>query len=143
MKQLTLEQIEQAHEYMVDHWITGDASWSDFAIADQAGDTEMLAHMLVSAGAINSNICYEWAKSVEQVVEHLAKNFRKLNQKERRERYNEAFKDCLIVQCEDCNRVSCVHSGNERIYPELLKQCWECKSENIQTQKGLEQKREA
>lgn len=137
MKRLTEKMIEAAHEYM-QQWVQ-EENWDDLAVMLMEGDTEMAAHHMCGTGAINSkNIKKYGAESYpeiayecERTIETLSKRFRKLSRKAQSKRYDEVFKDCLIASCRDCNHVSFVHSGNEKLYPEVKEACWECDSVNI------------
>lgn len=128
---LTEELINEAHNYM-EQWVDSD-QWSDLAVILNEGDTELAADHLVSAGAIDSKLCYEWAQKIEKVIERLAKDFRKLSYKKQQERYDSVFKNTFVASCHDCNHVSFVNDGNETIYPEVKEKCWECSSKNIET----------
>jgi len=126
---------QDALDYM-EKWIDSD-QWQDITIMYDYSETEMLAEYLVSAGAINSKLCYEHDKEIEQYIEKMAKKFKKLSNKKQQKYYNTLFKDTLIIDCQDCNHVSFINNGNEELYPEVKEHCWSCKSKNIKTQRGI------
>lgn len=130
---ITSEMFEDAHDYMKQHWTNDPDVWDDFTAIEVYGDTELLAHYLVQAGAINSKLCYEDAKPVEKIVEELARRFRKLSKKARDKRIDKAFENCFISSCNDCNAVQFLYDGNEQLYSEVKTECWECSSNNIET----------
>lgn len=131
MKRITIAQVEKAHEYM-EQWID-EEQWQELAVFLDEGDTELAADYLVSAGAIDSDNCYEHAKPIEQVIERLAKDFRKLSAKKQQKRIDAALQNTFVSSCNDCNHVSFVPDGNEELYPELKTQCWECGSKDVET----------
>ena len=116
-------------KYM-NQWINQE-TWDDFAVMSKSGDIELYADALCRSGAINSENCYDWAKSLEQDIESLAKNWRKLSRKTQLKRIDKCFSDSINIECDECNHVSFVHSGNEQLYPEVLTKCWECGSTKI------------
>ena len=128
---ITQEMRQEALEYMR-QWIQDD-KWDDLSVMYNAGEDEIMADHLVSAGAINSRMCYEEAKYTEKIIEELAKRFRKFSYKKQNKIRDLIFKNVFINSCNDCNNVSFVEDKNEKIYPELQTQCWECKSKNIET----------
>lgn len=139
MKRISSELLDRAHGYM-GVWVQTE-NWDDLAVMLMEGDTELAAHHLVGAGAIDSKRCYLDAIEVEQAIELLAKRFRRLTQKQQSKRYDAVFKGCLIADCQDCNHVSFVHSGNEALYPEVKTACWSCKSTNIEVYRWGEKKK--
>jgi GTP-binding protein EngB required for normal cell division len=120
----------------ISRWVRDDG-WCDLSIAVMNGETEIAAHMIVQTGCIHPDKCYDWAKPFEKEVVRYANKFNKLSRKTRSKMYNELFKDVFISSCDDCNHVSFVHSENEELYDELKTECWECKSKNIETRRGL------
>lgn len=104
------------------------------ANAASVGCPDALEHMadyLMSTGCIDSTQCYSDAKTLEQDVESLARKFRKISKKRQDLVYNRIFDGVLMISCEECNLVSFVHDGNEELYPELYKKCWECEAEHL------------
>ena len=134
MSKLTIAQYEQAHEYMAHYWCR-DEGFSDFQAFDEAGDTELLADGLVSAGAIDSKACYPEFKGVERLVERIARAYRKKSRKARLKQLNAAMADTIVVACEDCNHVQFPSRINYSMYEtEFLKCCWSCGEQAITTQ---------
>jgi hypothetical protein len=124
---------DEAHEYM-QRWVKED-EWCDLAVMLMEGATDLAAHHLVQCGAINSKNCYEDARDIEFAIEVLACRIKGLSKGKQNKRYDAVFEGCLVVSCNDCNHVSFVHSGNEKLYPEVEKQCWSCDSTNIETKR--------
>lgn len=144
LKRISKEQIEQAHEYMR-MWIDSDR-WTDInACLDHYGDTIYAAELLVSSGAINSENIKKYGAKFRQenayesevIIETLAKRFRAGSRTIQLKHIQNTFKKCLIVSCDDCNEVSFVPDGNERLYPELENKCWSCESKNIEVKRSL------
>jgi hypothetical protein len=126
----TKEELDQeALEYMR-QW-TESEGWPIEAILYNQGDVENLALYLVEAGAIDSSMCYEHCKKIEAYIEKLAKRFKSKGKYQKQ--LNETLKGTLVISCNDCNVVSYVNDYNEVIYPELLTECWECKSKAIKS----------
>lgn len=46
-----------------------EEGFDDHSIMFEAGDAELLADTLVSAGAINSETCYKACKPIERIIE--------------------------------------------------------------------------
>lgn len=117
-------------------WID-DENWDDLKVIIDACEMgcpkalEYAADHIVGTGAIDSAVCFESGKSLEKDIEALAKKFRKMPKKVRDNTYNEIFRGTVVIDCDECNHHSFVHSGNEKLYPELLKECWNCKSKDI------------
>lgn len=105
--------------------------FTDFNVMYDAGDNDMAADWLVSAGAIDSDTCYPSCKAIERVIEGWAKAYRKLSDRARNKRLDEVFKDCTVVRCEECNHCMFLNDGNEKLYEADLKACWECESTNV------------
>lgn len=103
----------------------------DFNIMYDAGQEGMCADWLVSAGAINSDMCYENCREIEEKIESWANEYRGLSLKKRRKQFNEVFKNSTSFRCKDCNYVSVVNDGNEKLYEQELKACWDCESKNL------------
>jgi ribosomal protein L32 len=132
LKGLSKEDKEQfAFEYM-QMWVNTEG-FDDFNIMFDSGDAELMADALVGAGAINSKLCFESCREIESIIESWAKAFRKLSDKQRQKRYDKAFKECMIVKCNECNHVQFPERCNFELYKsELTKACWECSSTNIE-----------
>lgn len=131
-----LDLIDKAHEYMK-QWIDSE-NWCDLSVMlEHQGDTILAAYTLCNAGAIDSTRCVDEAKEIEKFIEKLARGFRKLPKKKQSKQYHETFKTCFIADCQDCNHVSFVDDGNEELYESLKTECWQCKSTNIETKRGL------
>lgn len=134
MKAETIES-ENIINYIA-QWIDTE-DWDALEVIKQAADMgcpdalEYMTNYIVSTGCINSRTCYDWAKPYEKQVEQLNAKFKRFSKKRRDEVHKQIFKDCVTIDCQHCNHVSFVHSQNEKVYPELLKQCWDCKSEKI------------
>lgn len=129
----TLEKIEEAHEYMK-QWVR-EEGFDDLGIMYWAGDTELLAHSLVEAGAIDSQNCYPEFKDIEEFIESLSDKFRKLTQESKSKRIHEAFKNTVTIQCTHCHHVQFPDESNFKLYEdELRKACWECGSKKIDIQ---------
>lgn len=142
---ITAEKVEQAHEYMR-MWIDQE-NWTDLNVAlDHEGDTIYAAHLLVSAGAINSRAIKkfgaefhdETAYESELIVEELARRFRKGTDRQQYNHVKQTFKNCFIASCNECNRVSFLADGDEELYEKVKTECWECGSENIKTRRGIQ-----
>lgn len=137
---ITQDKLENAVEYMK-NWIDSE-NWSDLNVClNHQGDDLYAAELLVSSGAIDSKTQKQYGElgnyENELVIETLAKQFRKMSRKKQSKHIENTFKTCFIASCEDCNHVSFVDDGNEDLYPELKTECWECKSKNIKTRRGL------
>ena len=127
------ELLNKAHEYL-DNWSQRNEDWTDLAMMLDEGDTEMAADHMLGTGAVdstNQSLDPEHAK-IEAVIEQLGKAFRKLSRKTQLKRYDEVFKNCHLYSCDDCNHVSFVNNGNEKLYQKELKECWSCSSKNIE-----------
>lgn len=135
LKGLSKEDKDQfAFQYM-EMWVRTEG-FDDYAIMFEAGDADLLAHALVSSGAIDSKNCYPSCKAIEHRIEGWAKAFRKLSQKTRRKRYDSAFKDCMIVSCSTCNHTQFPAKGNYEMYRDTLdKECWECRGDKVNVEK--------
>lgn len=140
---LSNEQIEMAHEYML-QWVDNE-NWTDLNVClNHTGDTIYAAYLLVNSGAINSSAIREFgaenyketALESEIIIEELAKRFNRGSKKVQLKHINTNFKNCYIFTCKDCNHVSFVADGNETLYPELKTECWSCHSKNIKTKKS-------
>lgn len=113
------------------NWIN-EEEWDDMqcmANAASVGCPDALEHManhLMNTGAIDSEMCYPEAKTLEQDVELLAKRFGKISKKRKDIVFNRIFDDVLFISCDKCNHCSFVADGNETLYPELLTECWSC-----------------
>lgn len=122
-----------AFEYM-EMWVR-EEGFDDYAIMFQAGDADLLAHALVSSGAIDSENCYPSCKYIEQRIEKWAKEFKKLSHKAQRERYDVAFKGCVIVSCQGCGHTQFPDKDNYELYrADLNADCWECGSTQIKVE---------
>lgn len=114
-----------------------DEDWTDYNIALDSGDLDLMCHMMMETGAIDSTACYDWGVPCEQEIERLAKKFRKLSQAKQTQAYDDAFEGCVIFTCVNCNHVSFLNNGNQKIYAEELKVCWSCKSTEIKKTKWM------
>jgi predicted Zn-ribbon and HTH transcriptional regulator len=136
MKNRLQNDTQEIIEYM-SNWIDTE-DWDDMQCMVNAaivGCPDALEHMadhLIGTGAIDSRYCYEYARTLEQDVELLAKRFSKLSKKRRDLCFDRIFDEVLFISCEDCNHCSFVHDRNEELYPEVMKKCWSCESENIE-----------
>jgi len=132
-----LQNEPEAIIHYMSQWIKED-EWDDMqcmANAAIVGCPDALEHMadhLAGTGCIDSKSCYEYARTLEQDIELLAKRYRKLSKKRKDLVYDRIFDEVLFIDCKECNHVSFVHDGNEEIYPELRHKCWECKAEHIE-----------
>lgn len=134
--ELTEEQMDKAYEYMK-MWYDSEY-FTDFQIYYNSGDIEVIAYELVDSGAIDSSMCFEWAKKIEKVVEQLAENFRALPHALQASRRDKAFKQngpVHICECQDCHFVQFLNEGNEEIYGDQLDHCWSCDSKNVENYK--------
>lgn len=135
MKRKLQNEIDDIIGYM-DQWNDTDR-WDalqcilNAAIVGCPDALEYAADYLMSTGSIDSRNCYEDSKTLEQDIELLAKMYRKLSKKRKDLVYDRIFDEVLTVECQDCNHVSFVHDGNEKLYPEVRHNCWMCKSENL------------
>lgn len=130
LKDLSREEINDFCFAYMEMWYNQE-EFTDFNIIYDAGDAEMCADWLVNAGAIDSDNCHESCRQIEEVIEVWAKDFDKLGLTKKRKRQYEVFKDSVSFGCNDCNHVSVVNDGNEKLYEFELKTCWECESPNI------------
>lgn len=124
------EMLDKVYDYM-GQW-KHEEDWTDFNIALNGGDIDLMAHMLVESGAIDSNRCYKECQKTEKLIERMACNFRRQSEKARNKAYDITFKECNIYSCLECNHVSFVNDGNEKLYENELKTCWECKSKKVE-----------
>lgn len=132
-------------EYM-SQWIDRE-SWDDMQCMANAASVgcpnaiKYMARHLMSTGCIDSENCYVQAKTLEQDVELLAKQYRGLSKKAKNLVYDRIFTGVLFISCYQCNHHSFVADGNERLYPELLTQCWHCNNSTTLEVKRYEPKR--
>ena len=131
--------IEHSHEELISYmeqW-NNDEQWdaiqcmANAAIVGCPDALEYMANHLMGTGAINSENCYPHAKSFEQDIELLAKTYRKFSKKRKDLVYDRIFDGVLMVDCQECNHVSFVHDGNEKIYPDVTLKCWSCNEEHV------------
>jgi hypothetical protein len=130
MKNLTENQYELAHDYIKAHWYH-DENWTDLNIMLDEGDTEMACEYMLGTGAIDSTQCLDDAVEAEKLVEQIGRAYRELSRKIQMQRTNEVFNGAHLFDCEDCNHISFVKYGNEKIYENELKKCWSCGSDKI------------
>lgn len=123
------EMLDKVYDYMR-QW-KHEEDWTDFNIALNSGDLDLMSHMLVESGAIDSNNCYEECQKTEKLIERMARNFRRQSEKLRNKAYDSAFEGCNIYSCPECNHVSFVNDGNEELYEDELKTCWGCESKKV------------
>jgi hypothetical protein len=130
---------EEILSYM-SNWINQE-DWCDMqcmANAASVGCPDALGYManhLIGTGAIDSTRCYENSKTLEQDVELLAKRFGKISKKRQKLAWNRIFDNVLFISCDKCNHCSFVADDNERLYPEVLKQCWSCKKSGVSVER--------
>lgn len=125
------EKDQFAFEYMA-MWVH-EEGFDDYGIMFDSGDAELLAHALVNSGAIDSTNCYESCKAIEQRIEKWATKFDSLHKKTQAKRYDDAFKDCMIIECKACNHTQFPAVGNFELYKDKLQaDCWECGSNKIE-----------
>ncbi len=119
-------------EYL-SQWIQEDY-WDDMAIMYSEGDIEMMASHMLGTGAIDSqNACLDDdQRRLEKGVECLGNRFERLSKKKQQARYDAVFKGTHLFGCLDCNHVSFVKDGNEKLYAKELQECWSCHSKNIE-----------
>ena len=82
--------IEDIHEYLKTNWYDNEG-WSDFNMAIDSGYTEYAAYLI--SGAINSELCYEYAKSIERSIEKLLRSY---GSRKRQRDQNECFSNAKI-----------------------------------------------
>ena len=80
-----------------------DDSFRDINKVIEAGDIEMLADHLVSAGAVDSSGCVRTCAAIERRIEKLSKQWQTLTKEDQNKRYDEAFKDCTVYICSECS----------------------------------------
>lgn len=117
-------------------WVKED-EWDDLNVIINEGDTDLAAYHVYSSGCINHKVCYPDCKQVEKRIQLLHDRFNKLSNKTKNARYAQVFKDAIIITCYDCDHHSFMTDGNETLYPEVLKECWDCQSKNIEIVEGL------
>lgn len=109
--------------------------YTDFNAFYDAGHGDQCADWLVSAGAVQSDICYSHCKQIEKIIEMWARQFRKLTDKNRRKQVDAALKGFTVYACNDCNLVQFVDLESACQTDADFKKCWECSSENITSRK--------
>ena len=135
MKNRLQNDVDEIIGYM-SNWINQE-DWDDMqcmanaAIVGCPDALEYMADHLMGTGAIDSRHCYEYARTLEQDVELLAKRFRKLSKKRKKLCFDRIFDEVLFISCNECNHCSFVHDGNETIYPEVMQKCWSCGDKDI------------
>lgn len=91
--------IEEIHEYLESNWYDHD-SLTDFNMAIDSGFTEYAAYLIQSAGAINSNHCFEDSKPTERAIEKMLKGY---SEKKIRADIEACFGDAVVVVHPDTN----------------------------------------
>jgi len=126
LKKYEIEE-ENILEY-ISNW-EKEEEFCDLAMMIEAGELDYAADYIVSTGAIDSSICYEESKNIEEIIECLATEFRRKSKKFKDKVHHSIFKDCFVVECETCNHTQFLTIDNLKLYLEdLLKGCWQCKS---------------
>lgn len=126
---------EDILSYM-ENWIDKE-DWSDLQIMANAASVgcpdamEHMANYLLGTGAIDSTRCRKESKTLEQDMELLAKRYDKFSKKRKKLVFDRIFDNVLFIRCDKCNHVSFVADDNEKLYPEVLKNCWSCNKSGV------------
>ena len=121
---------DSALEYM-ELWRDHEG-WSDLNIMLNQGADLLAADWLVSAGAIDPDLCYSDVRDLEREVVRLAAEYRALSDDEKQAIHARTFKGVYTFTCPTCNHVSFVGDGNHLLYATELKACWSCGDSNVQ-----------
>jgi len=116
---------QRVHNYL-EQWKC-EEGWTDLNVALDRGDTLYAAAIMASSGAIDQGT------KIEKLVLEVAREFETLSDTDKQNHIDDTFKDCFISSCKDCNAVQFLDCGNEKLYPEVKENCWECGSKNIET----------
>ncbi len=73
MKNQDVELIEEIHTYLT-QWVDQEG-YSDVNLMLDKGLTDLAAYTLLHAGAINSDMCYDYAVPIEKAIETLVENY--------------------------------------------------------------------
>jgi len=105
--------------------------WNSFNVLLDRGELQLACEYIRGTGAIDSSQCFEQYKEIEQQIEHQSDEYRKLSKTKQNIIFKRAFKDCSTFACNECNHVSFLISGNDKLYSKELETCWHCQSIDI------------
>ena len=74
MDEFSIEDVEEMVEYIKTHWYDHD-NYSGLNLFYEKGYDDLVIWYIMQTGAIDSELCYEYAKPIERMIEQYYENF--------------------------------------------------------------------